>query len=189
MKRKLIYSLLVCSTLAFSPFAFSATDQSSNNDQQQSMQAKSNGEVIAWISAIDNFEINASQIASNKKLDDSVKDYSTMLYNDHSKNLKEAGDLSSQIGEQPVETKALTKFQDHGKKELSKLDKQDKNFQKVFIEKMIAGHKDALSKVDHELMKKASNDNVKSFLQQTRDMIAHHLETAKTIQKNMKSES
>lgn len=186
MKKTLIYSMLFLSALSFSPFAFSETQK---NMPAQEQKMKSDGEVIAWISAIDNFEIKASEVALTKNVDSPVKNYATMLNDQHSKNLKQTAELSDQLHEKPVDTKALTKFKENGKKQLTKLDKQDKNFQKSFIDAMVSGHQDALHKVDTDLMKKVSNDSLASLLKETREMIANHLEQAKEIQKSMKSSS
>ncbi len=185
MKIKMIFSLFFLSILFFSPMSYGDTSQNKNQTQEQKMQTKNDGEVIAWIEAIDNFEVNAAQVASTKNIDSAVKEYVTMLANDHSKNLKQAIELSSELGENPVETRALNKFKQGGTKQLKKLSKENNNFQKDFIDAMVSGHADALQKVDDDLMKKVSNDKLKSLLQETRDMIAHHLELAKEIQKKM----
>ena len=39
--------------------------------------------------------------------------------------------------------------------------------------------------LDDDLLKKAKNDKLKKFTEETRSMIAHHLEMAKEIQKSM----
>ncbi len=179
MNVKTVASLLFFSILSFSPFVAQA-------EMSQKMQAKDNGEVIAWVEAIDNFEVNAAQVALTKTLDSAVKNYATTLDSDHNQNLKQVTALGDEMGGKPIETRALTKFKRGGDKQLKKLTAENNgNFQKVFINDMIAGHTDALKKVDRDLMKKAKNDKLKSFLQETRAMIAHHLEMAKEIKKTI----
>lgn len=187
MNLKIISSLIFFTLLSISPFTFSETTENVTSTTVQQSQSKNNGEVIAWISAIDSFEISASDIADNKNIDADVKDYATMLNSDHSKNLKQVLELSSQLNDKPVETKDLLNFKQSGKADLVKLKKADKNFQKVFIDAMVSGHTGALQKVDNDLMKKVNNDTLKNFLQETRDMIAHHLEVAKAIQQKMQT--
>lgn len=178
MKGMLTLSLLSLSLLS-SPMA------NSNHNPEPAMDKKNDGEVIAWISAIDNFEVSASDIAAKKNVDSAVKDYAAMLNDDHSKNLKQTQELSKELGDKPVQTKNLTQFESEGKDQLKQFSDDNEHFQKTFIDAMVIGHADALQKVDTDLVKKANNPKVKSLLQETRNMIAHHLETAKSIQKAM----
>lgn len=183
MKSKMIYSLLVISALFSSPLALSAESAPATAQQQK---IQKNGEVIGWIGAIDEFEVKASEIAVGKNVDEKVKEFAQMLNSEHSKNLDELDKLSADIDIQPVESEALVSFKKDGAETLTKLSDQDEGFQKLFIDTMVTGHAGALKKVNTDLMKKATNPKLKTFLKATRDMIAHHLEEAKAIQKSMK---
>lgn len=173
MKARIICSLLFISALSFSSISFSANTEANT---------KKDGEVIAWIAAIDSFEIAAAEVASKKTVETPVKDYANTLYTQHTQNLKEVAAISNQIQEAPVETKGLTKFVEGGRKELSKLDPlNDKTFQKAYIDAMVAGHTQALQKVDNDLMKIVTNPELKKHVEATRAMIYHHLVEGKEI--------
>ncbi|ATD67297.1 hypothetical protein CNR27_07465 [Luteimonas chenhongjianii] len=55
-------------------------------------------------------------------------------------------------------------------------------FEKAWIEAMVMGHQEALTKLDSELIPSASDSRVRDHLQSTRAVIAAHLETARALQ-------
>lgn len=184
MKAKFIAPLALLSLIAFSPVAFSATKTDTTKKEQVEM--KKDAEAMGWASAIDNFEIKAAQVALDKNVTGDVKDYATMLHDDHTKNLSQLDELSNKIGEKPAETKDITKFNKDGDKQLEKLKATDeKEFSKVFMKDMVAGHKGGLKKID-SIMKHVKNPEVEAFLKSLQEMIKHHLTMAEKIQKDMK---
>lgn len=55
-------------------------------------------------------------------------------------------------------------------------------FEKAWVEAMVTGHQEALTKLDSELIPSASDSRVRDHLQTTRTAIAGHLETARSLQ-------
>lgn len=184
--KKLVYPLVFVSLLSISPLALSET-KAVDNGKETAVQMKKDGDVMGWVEAIDSFEVKVSELALDKKVEGKVKDFADMLHSDHSKNLSELKDLGAKLDEKSVETPALKSFKKDGDAQYKKLSgKDEKDFPKAFIDAMVKGHEGALKKIDGDLMKKVVNPELKTFVEETRKMVAHHLEEAKAIQKEMK---
>src|SRR5687768_12644952 len=107
------------------------------------------GEIIAYVIALDNHEIKASDEATQKKVNSAVTDYAKMLHDDHEKNLKQANDLSESIKVPANQTKSIVQFEKKGEKDLSSMSKMDGlKFQKAFLKAMVKGHEAALTKIN-----------------------------------------
>jgi putative membrane protein len=184
MKFKAVFLPLI---LAFSfSSVFAATDNATN---QTNNQARQDAASIGWVIVVDKNEIMMSDEALKRKLNDDVKDYAEYLKKQHTENLKDALKLSEKIKERPLtssETEATIKGGHKTAKSLSKLN--DQQFQVTYINDMVVGHEQALNKLD-QLIKTASNKDVKDFLEDTRKAVEKHLEKAKKIQEELKSQS
>lgn len=185
MKMKLGF-LAIFLSFAFLPtFAINATNPTNNQTQTASSQDATS---IGWVIFVDKAEVDmANQALKRKNLSNDVKDYAEFLKKEHAENLKDALKLSMQIKEKPVlpqETKEMKEKAKAANKEMSKMD--DKQFQIHFINDMVAGHEQALNKLN-DLIKTANNADVKKFLENTRTHVEKHLEIAKKIQADLKS--
>lgn len=69
---------------------------------------------------------------------------------------------------------------DAQREQLAQLDGEA--FEKAWVEAMVTGHQEALTKLDSELIPSASDSRVRDHLQTTRTAIAGHLETARSLQ-------
>lgn len=69
---------------------------------------------------------------------------------------------------------------DAQREQLAQLDGEA--FEEAWVEAMVMGHQEALTKLDSELIPSASDSRVRDHLQTTRKAIAGHLETARNLQ-------
>lgn len=69
---------------------------------------------------------------------------------------------------------------DAQREQLAKLEGQA--FEKAWVEAMVTGHQEALTKLDSELIPSATDSRVRDHLQTTRKAIAGHLEIAQNLQ-------
>src|SRR5689334_7224204 len=91
------------------------------------------GEIIAYMQAIDKSEIVAGNVAKDKKVSDEVIKFAEMMIEQHDENLQQITDLSLKINIEPEETTAVKKFIEKNKKDLDKTSKSDGiKFQKAY---------------------------------------------------------
>ena len=75
-----------------------------------------------------------------------------------------------------------------GSAELVKLAaKSGDEYNKAYVDAMVAGHEQALKLIDNNLLKNAKNSDLKSFMTDTRAAVSHHLDEAKKLQEKMKA--
>jgi putative membrane protein len=164
-------ALGTCCVVLFAAFANASFAKAKDHD----------GEIIAYMEAINNHEINVSKVAKDKKIDENVMKFADMMIEQHSANLQQVTDLSTKINVAADETHAVKKFEKNGDKNLTKLSKLDNTkFQKAYIHAMIKGHTD----VDHMIAhfeKEAENADLKQYLIDTKKVVEQHLAEAKQL--------
>lgn len=139
------------------------------------------GEIIAYMEAINNDEISAAKVAEDKKIDADVMNFAEMMIKHHSENLTQLTDLSSKINIAADETSAVKNFKEKGNKDLAKLSKlDDAKFQKSYIQAMIKGHRDADKMLTH-FEKEAKNADLKKYLVSTKAVVEQHLAEAQQL--------
>ena len=136
------------------------------------------GQAVALVGTVDKHEIAAAEQAKGKKVTGEVADYATMLHREHSKNL-EAGRM---LGASETSPEA-TAMEEKGKAELSALDqKSGKDYEKAYVDAMVKGHEEALALIDTRLLPAAQDEKVRTFLTNSREHVAMHLEKGKSLQ-------
>lgn len=144
------------------------------------------GEILGFISAINENEIVAAMVASKKKVNAQVAGYAKMLHQEHGKNLDQTLKLGQKINVTPLETPAVDALRVKGAGELAGLvTKYGEDFATGYVATMIKGHTEALELIDQQLIPKASAEALKKHLTETRQHVAMHLEAAKRIQGEM----
>jgi putative membrane protein len=168
------------------------TENKPGQHEMKSMQSKTggDGEIIAFLTAVDEHEIAAANDATQRKSDPRVGDFAQIMNKDHSKHLEETKKLADTLNIQPMETATIEKIKTESKTDLAKLSQlQGANFDHAYINEMVKDHTNALDHIDNHYMKMATSSQVKSHLKATRATVAAHLSEAKKIQGSMKSSS
>lgn len=164
-------SKIVLGTIFVAAFATSSFAKAKNHD----------GEIIAYMEALNNGEISAAKVAEDKKVDDSVMKFAEMMVDQHGQNLQQVTDISSKINVTADETSAVKKFKETDEKNLTKLSKlEGTKFQKSYIQAMINGHKDAARMIT-KFEKEAQNPDLKQYLADTKKAVEQHLADAKQL--------
>jgi putative membrane protein len=144
-------------------------------------------QILSTIAAIDQNEILLAVQATNKSPSSDVMGFAKMMIDDHGKNLGEALALADKIHAVPVNPNP-DNLHNKGTTELVTLAALDGDkFSSAYVDAMVAGHEAALKLIDTKLMNAAKNDELKTFLTDTRAAVAHHLDEAKKLQESMKS--
>lgn len=154
-----------------------------SQSRSRSKEGSSDGEVLGFLAAVNDNEIVAALEAGKKKLNPQVADYAKMLHKEHGMNLDQTLKLGQKINVTPMETAAVDKLRVKGAGELAALAPLDgEKFASVYIEMMVKGHTEVLGMIDNQLLKNASNADLKKHLTETRGHVANHLEAAKKLQ-------
>jgi putative membrane protein len=163
------------------------TAPSSHHDMKSMQGNQGEGEVVAFLTAVDEHEVAVGKEAEQKSTNSSVKDFAQTMVKDHSKHLEDLQQLSTTLNIQSSETPMIKKLQAQGTADLDKLSKdQGADFDRAYMDQMVKGHSEALKTIDNHCMKNATDPQLKSFLETTRATVASHLEEAKKIQASIK---
>jgi len=143
--------------------------------------ALTQAQAVTLVGAVDKHEIQAAEQARGKKVRRDVLDFANLLHSEHSKNL-EAGQKLGATETSPE----LTAMEEKGRAGLAELDtKTGKDYEKAYVDAMVKGHEEALSMIDTKLLPAATDDNVRTFLTNSREHVAMHLEKGKALQAKM----
>lgn len=138
----------------------------------------SQADALGVLSAINQSEIAAGQLAQQKVTTGPVHDYAARMVQEHGENEQKTKTLS------PNERAAAAVMQKQkGQAELAKLQPLDSAaFQKAYVAAMVKDHGEALKALDQKLIPAAQDANVKAHLTETRAHVANHLAAAQKLQ-------
>ncbi len=145
----------------------------------------SEGEMLAFLAAVNHHEIDAAAAAKSKKISARVSEYATMLSEHHSSNLEKTLALGDSINIEPQETESIKEFKKKGNQELTKLAAlEGTGFESAYLDAMIKGHTEVLAWIDSKSITSTKSEALKAHLDETRMQIAMHLEEAKKLRDN-----
>lgn len=125
-------------------------------------------------------EIQAGQMAEQKGVDKSVKDYGKMMVHDHTA----AGEKLKDIAARKNITLPVSINGDM-QKALDELNsKSGKDFDKAYIQMMVSDHKKVISAFEDE-GKNGSDADIRGFADSTLHTLRHHLDEAQKCEKMM----
>lgn len=144
----------------------------------QRASAMSQADALGVLSAINQSEIAAAQLAQQKASAGPVRDYATRMVKEHTDNEQKTKAMS------PNESAAEATMQKQkGQAELAKLQPLDgAAFDKAYVAAMVKDHGEALKALDHKLIPAAQDAKVKAHLTETRAHVANHLAAAQKLQ-------
>ncbi len=132
-------------------------------------------------------EIDAGQMAQKNAKSKEVKDFASMMVDEHKKNVKETKDLAKQEKlklEKSELSESIKNDAKQANKDLKQVDKE--NFDKAYVASQIAMHEKALNTLTGTLIPQVVNPALKTHLEKTRDSVAGHLAHVKQIQTQLK---
>ena len=129
-------------------------------------------------------EVTVVLTGRSEKVTGAVREYADMLHREHGANLEAGKALSTGAGAiQPEQNADVTAMREKGKSELATLDqKSGKDYETAYVEAMVKGHTEALSMLEDRLIPAAQDERLRTFLNNTRDHVAMHLERGKELQ-------
>lgn len=188
MRSTFLLSLGLATIMATPLYAASTDTSPTAPTTQENAQNQSDGEIIGVLVVLNKNEIAAAKQAMKKSKTSSVKQYASMLKNEHSKNLSDTLALSKKMGVNPVESATVITLKKEGKDEVMTLTTLNgQEFENAYINAMVKDHATALSTIDNNLLKNVSNPDLKAHLDATRTHIASHLEQGQNLQSTLKT--
>ncbi|KTD11303.1 DUF4142 domain-containing protein [Legionella jamestowniensis] len=149
-------------------------------------QAKVDAKILGGLIVLNQNEIAAATEAQRKAANPAVKNYASWMNKAHSQNLQETQNLSRRIGVAPVNGNVAMMLKQKGRQELAMLNRLNGvAFERAYISAMIKDHKAALQLIDHKLLNEATNPLLRRQLEITRTHVAHHLQQAQLIQRQI----
>ena len=149
-----------------------------NNEPKQD-----DSEYLVAAAGTDMAEIELGKLAQSKGTDAGVKDLGKMMVDQHTKASAETKALADKKG--VALPMALT---DDGKAKYDDLNKEKPgmDFDKKFADMMVAGHEDAIKKIE-DASKNAKEEDVKMWASNMLPTLNTHLEHAKMVQEQLKN--
>lgn len=140
---------------------------------------------LTVLTVINQNEIAVAKNAQKKATTKAVRQYATLMYQQHSQNLKKTTELRQHIKAPLTQSDVSLMLEQKGKDELATLNHlSGKHYDKAYIQTMIMDHKDALRLLDG-LIKNVQNPTIKQHLEATRAHVVKHLHAAEAIDKQL----
>lgn len=140
-------------------------------------------EALTLLNLVNDHEVKLAEQAKSKKVTGDVASYADMMKTEHGKNMTATKALLDKNGGAPADTATITDMKAKGDAETQQLAALDGDaYARAYMDAMVAGHQDALTKLDSMLIPAATDAAVKQHLQATRDAVQKHLDRAKEIQ-------
>jgi putative membrane protein len=153
--------------------------------QNPDKRAGSDGEILAYINAINTNEINAAQEAKRQDISQAARDYAAMLQTEHENNKQQTDQLAASQNISMTESEGVNNLKQKGQYLLTRLQNLDgESFESAYIQAMIEDHQNGLNLIDNQLVPQADNEAVKQHLSQTRQAIEKHLQQAQQLSGN-----
>ncbi|MGY0556700.1 MULTISPECIES: DUF4142 domain-containing protein [unclassified Lysobacter] len=149
---------------------------------QAGEKAATPGETLAWLIAIDQYEITAASQAIEKQVDSEVGAYADAMHTVHRRNLSQTRALADSSGVDITDSEPLKTYRGETKKALTQLGTMEgEQYAAAYLAAMVDSHTDALALIDEHLETMAEGA-IREHLQATRDIVAEHREHAQQLQ-------
>jgi putative membrane protein len=145
------------------------------------------GQIAKILMTVDEGEIDAGELAEDKAQSPEVKDFAKMMITQHKQNKKDTKGLAEHNKLDAKKSDLMKQIeQDNKSAKRSLKEAEGKNFDKTYVDAMVAGHEKALQLLDNSLLPAAQNTDLRNHLTKTREAVAMHLDHAKKLQLGLK---
>ncbi len=151
-----------------------------------SEKSKSEAEITNTVMTINTGEITLAKLAQKKATNPKVKEFANQMLNDHTKNNDHLHNLAGSENIAPKETKTSMKLKTTSNQKSEELKKLEGNeFDKAYMTSQVEMHKNALDKLNNELIPNAKDKDLRTTLDKTKTKIQEHLKNAEEIRKTL----
>ncbi|HVK60839.1 MAG TPA: DUF4142 domain-containing protein [Bdellovibrionales bacterium] len=155
-------------------------------DETETVSATTDGEVSAVLAAANTAEIEMAQLAQQKATDPQVKAFADKMVADHRANKKEGADVakSSDIDVQKSNLSKQVASDTEAKMKDLKV-RAGSDFDQAYISSQITMHEELLARLNDKYIPGAQDTQFRSYLEETRDHVQQHLDTAQALQASL----
>lgn len=164
--------------LLFPLAAVSAWSQSAKPDDAQ---------IAGIVVAANTVDIDAGKLAEKNASSKDVKQFATLMVNDHTGVNQQASALVTKLKVTPAESDTSKSLKDGGAANIRKLKALNgKSFDQAYVDNEVAYHQAVIDALDKTLVPGASNAELKALLVKVRPAFVAHLDHAKHLQALLK---
>lgn len=143
-------------------------------------------DALGIVAAVNEHEIAAAEQARAKNVSAPVAAYADMMAKEHAANMEKLraleGSANVQSGSGP-QVESLRTETENARNRLMGMQGQD--YERAYVEQMVNDHQKTLTMLETQLIPGAQDAAVRTFLTQTRDAVAKHLEAARQLQSQL----
>lgn len=144
------------------------------------------GQILAVAMAANTGEVEAAELARKNATSADVKQFAAMMMTHHRDAMSKERQVQDKAKVQIAENDVSTSIKNENDSALATLRNQSgKEFDRMYINAQVKMHRDVLQTIDRQLLPDASNNEVKSLLQEMRKNVASHLAKAEQLQKKL----
>lgn len=160
-------------------------DQGTQGSMSMSTASVPDATALAKLKSADSSEVALAQYALDRISDSRVKDFAQMLIDDHQKDLSKVEGLASKLNvtPRPSSNDSTETHMDHAMSTLKAADK-GQSFDSAFLQLQINDHQETIDALK-ALQSMASNDQVKSHINDVLPKLQSHLDKAQDLLKNL----
>ena len=143
----------------------------------------SDAEIAHIVVTANTIDVDAGNLARDRAQNAEVKSFAAKMVSDHTGSNQQASELAQRLGVTPADNATSQSLSSAASSTLESLrGKSGAEFDRAYIANEVAFHQQVLDALDQTLIPGAQNAELKTLLQQTRPVIAGHLDMAKRIQ-------
>lgn len=162
------------------------TPTAANPAGQTASETLTDGQILGIVNTANQGEIQASKLAQKVSKDPQVKEFATMMINEHTASRSKMKELAGKTNIKAAESPLQKTLETTAKESESKLKSlTGKEFDKAYVSEQVKMHQTVLDTIDATLLPKASEATLKSELGKMRETVAAHLEHAKKLETAM----
>lgn len=148
----------------------------------------SDAQIFGFTNMVDQGEVEAGELAREKGRHAQVKEYASMMINEHSAHLREAGEVAQRVGTNPAAPSNDELGRRHEQLMTSLRDASGAAFDSLYMNGMVMEHQAALQRLN-TAMNATESTELREFLNTTRQAVQKHLERAQQVQGELTSAS
>jgi putative membrane protein len=146
----------------------------------------SDAEIAHIVVTANTIDIDAGKLAKEKSKNAEVKAFADKMIAEHTGSNQQASDLAGRLNVTPADNATSQALSSGATTTMETLrGKSGADFDRAYVDNEVAFHQQVLDAIDQTLIPSAQNADLKSLLQQTRPVIAGHLDMAKRIQSSL----
>jgi putative membrane protein len=149
-------------------------------------QEYTNAELVGFVNAYNDAEIEIGQLAQTKATDAQVRDFARRIVSDHRALKTEVTNAAQRLnvtGTMPAADENLPEDHQTGLRDLNALPK-GRDFDRAFVAHEIKMHRKVLDEVE-DALRANRNQEIRPVLEKARDGIRMHLTTAEELEKKL----